>query len=130
MLKYSRINTVIFGGYAASDAAIRNVPNGSSFLSLSIAVPTNFKSGQDEEVMFIKLEGGSQRDVDHFGKYPILKGDMVYVQGYLKKVDQYTRPDGTVATNVVVGIDSISCQSKDRSGGTSATPRQSNNAGF
>jgi single-stranded DNA-binding protein len=122
MIKGDMINMVIMRGRVGSDPRSHTFDDGGMNLKFSVVLPTNWKYGDDEEVIFVDCEvRGKEAE---WGKDKINKGDYVQLEGYIKGTRSYVASNNETRTVLDVYVEKIGRSFKPGDGSTAPAPNK------
>ncbi len=117
------LNRVILMGRITQDLELKQIPNGTSVLSFSVAVDRNYaKQGEERQTDFINCVAWRQQ-AEFISKY-FAKGRMIAIEGNLR-TRTYDDKNGVKRHVTEVFVDSVSFTGEPKQGGQ--TSYSSNN---
>lgn len=113
------LNRVILMGRITHDLELKQIPNGTSVLSFSIAVERNYaKQGEDKQTDFITCVAW-QKTAEFISRY-FGKGRMIAIEGNLR-TRSYDDKNGVKHNVVEVFVDGVSFTGEPKQSGSSGS---------
>lgn len=113
------LNRVILMGRITHDLELKQIPNGTSVLSFSIAVERNYaKQGEERQTDFINCVAWRQQ-AEFISKY-FSKGRMIAIEGNLR-TRSYDDKNGVKHNVVEVFVDGVSFTGEPKQSGSSGS---------